>query len=651
MTTQDTQNITPEEAAKKLAALIPSPDDAPEEPSALAHSTADTPAPPEERLPVVSAAGPAPPLHAFVVDDDKGGTKKKPTTRARASAAGSNAAKREVEKMLPSAVRVHVYKRNRHGKMSFVSDYSANDLAAQGSIERFLHEYVVPEYEYGEYAVYMQQPGAQELKPLGSVSLEEPLSHRRRREGNGGDTKEILDLFMKQHNEAVAASAQQKDPLQQMQETLKFLEGMRGDKGEKSSMDPMMMMLLMQMQQKQAPAGPDPIMLKIIERLERMEESSFNAAMLPPPPPPPPPPPDPMASLAPLLQMMMSQQKQSTDLLIAAMTNKSNPVEDLARLNAITGATDDRMTTKDMIALIPTLKDLIAPNRDRSSMTEAMETLRSVKLLEREFGGGGNEASSSFWDFLRDFITSDAGARIAEAMMAQDAAKKVDERQQQRRMAAQGVVSEEEASEEEGLVIPEAFRKTEAVALNTAATSPERLQALVRAFQRLGAYPDFRPYMAKIIGLMKENRKMECLDFVGQFLESMVDAGAIELEPAQKSLDDLRTYWIIVRQQLKMPDTPEVFPEGYEPEPDDAEDDAEDEHAATVTPAGPNAQQRLAPDTDADDDDEEEGEIDAPRRSRRNPERDVKPLEPTLEQLRAQEELRKERERELASAG
>ena len=330
-----------------------------------------------------------------------------------------------------------------------------------------------------------------------------------------------------------------------------------------------------------------------------------------------------MASLAPILQMMMAQQQQATQILVAAMQNRSNPVEDLARLTALTGATDDRMTTKDFLTMLPTIKDMIAPNQGKSTMAEALETMRSVKLLEREFGGGQETgAASSFWDFLKEFVTSDAGANIAAAITAQEGAKKVEDRQQQRRAIAanagqlpQQTQEQHQPAPEERLAIPESFREKYAIPINTASTPQERLEALVRSFQHLGAYPEFRPYMAKIIGLMKENRKIECLSFISDFLSAMIEAGALEQEACEKALLDLETYWLLVRQQLKMPDIPEVVPEGYDEEENEAEEPEEDEPE--------NA----------------EREIEPPRNARRNPERDVVPLDPTPEQMAARQAL------------
>ena len=150
--------------------------------------------------------------------------------------------------------------------------------------------------------------------------------------------------------------------------------------------------------------------------------------------------------------------------------------------------------------------------------------MRHVKILEREFGGGPqDQAASSFWDFLRDFITSDAGSKVAEAITAKQNREKIDARHDQRRLAAEnaGAPPQQEPKqlpEPEGIVIPESFRQKHSVDINNAATAPERLKALIIGLQHLGAHPEFSPYVANIFGLAKVNRRMEALDFLAQFL-------------------------------------------------------------------------------------------------------------------------------------
>lgn len=612
---------TPKTPAEKLAAIVPDP--TAENPAKSEKAKpANAEAPSQEPQTAVSAGGPAPPLHTLELEEEK-----KPAGRRRApapkpTAASNNAAKKELQKLLPSSHRVHVYKRNRHGSQSFVNDYSASDLAQQGSMERFLKEYVVPEYGYGEYALYMQLPG-KDLQPLSSVSVEEPLSHKRRTGGN--DTKELLELIMSQQEKARAEAAQQKDPMEQMRDMLGFLQGMSGGEKEKSSMDPMMLMfMMMQQQNRPAPStGPDPIILKLIDRLDRMEDQTNAMAMMPPPPPPPPPASSPMDGFAAMMQVLAEQQASSNALLVEALRSKSperDPVQDLAKLTALTGATDDRMTTKDFLAMLPTLKDMIAPDRGKSSMGEALDTLRTVKLLEREFSPGEDQ-EGGFWAFLRELISSDAGTRIAEAITAKEGATKVEARHGKRRLAAENAEREatgaeaEAEAEAESLPIPESYRTKYAVELNNAGNAPERLKALVTGLQHLGMHVAFRPYVAKVFGLTKENRKMEALHFLGEFLDALIDAGALEVEACQRAVENLEDHWDLVRTQLKMEVKPEVYPEGYEPP---SQGEASGEHEI---------------------DEEGEDEVDPPRKTRRNPARD---MEPTHPDVRAQQGLEAE---------
>lgn len=332
-----------------------------------------------------------------------------------------------------------------------------------------------------------------------------------------------------------------------------------------------------------------------------------------------------MESFASMMAVLAEQQRSSNQMLVEAIRARPaerDPVADIARLTQLTGATDDRMTTKDFLTMLPSLKTMIAPDPGKSSLSEALDTMRHVKILEREFGGNSQEniAASSFWDFLRDFITSDAGTKVAEAITAQQGRDKVDARHDQRRLAAENAVAEEPP--QEGIVVPESFRQKHAVEINTAVTAPERLKALITGLQHLGMHPEFRPYVAKVFGLAKPNRRLECLDFLAQFLEALIESGALEVEACKQAIEDLDTYWALVRQQLGMEDIPEVFPEGY---------------VDTKAEAASSGEYEL----------EEEDEVDPPRKSYRDSARD---MEPTHPEIRSQQGLEEQVPAEMETA-
>jgi|GEM_PF-3537665 len=529
---------------------------------------------------MVSTGTQAPPIltHDLAEPPKPPASRSRANGRGRASAAAPTAAAKQLQKLLPSGVRVHVNKRRENGAMSFIGDYSANDVAGSGSMERFIKEHIVPSYGYGEFALYLQRPNKAELEPVATVNIEAPLDARR---PGGGDTKELVELFMKQQQLARDEAAKRKTPLEELTDTLAMLKtmGLAGNE-EKSSMDPMMMMMMMQMQKPAAaPSGPDPLMLKLIERLDRMEEDRFIGGpnMLPPPPPPPQQD-NSMEGFAMIMKAMADQASNNTALLIEAMKGNQaprDPVQDLATLTKLTAAGDDRMTTKDFFTMLPTIKGLIAPESGKNSITDALETMRTMKVLEREFSPQHDpnaEQASSFWDFLKGLVQSDAGARIADAVMAKQQAQQVEARHDQRRMTAESAADAarpqeqpQQPQEQEGVGIPDSYEK-HAMNLSTAATAPERLKAGIEGLQHLAMYPEFRQYVATIFGHAKMNKKIECLDFSARFLGSLVQAEALQEEPAQKFLEDLEEHWDLVRSTLGMPDIPEVFPEGHEPE-------------------------------------------------------------------------------------
>jgi hypothetical protein len=353
-------------------------------------------------------------------------------------------------------------------------------------------------------------------------------------------------------------------------------------------------------------------MLKLIERLDRMDEDRFHPAMIPPPPPPPPAPDNTMEGFATIMKAITDSQQQSNLLLVEMMKSNNqhrDPVADLANLTKLTAAGDDRLTTKDFLTMLPTIKTMIAPE-GKNSVQDAVETLRSMKILEREFTpqiDPNAEQAAGFWDFLKGLVQSDAGARIADAVMAKQNADAVDQRHDQRRVAAQSAAdaaqSHPQAPEEAGITIPESFNK-HASELANAATPPERLKAGIEGLQHLAAYPDFRMYIAPIFGLAKQNRRIESLNHCHRFLMSLVEAQALEEDPVMKFLEDLDEHWTLVRSTLGMPDIDEVFPEGYV---------AESEEGSSNEESG----QYEVDDSDPDD------PIDPPAEAKRDPMRDI----------------------------
>jgi len=365
--------------------------------------------------------------------------------------------KKEITRLLPSAHRIYVYKVKDDGKQTFCSEYSAQELQGSGTIEAFLRKFVVHEYEYGTFNLYLYDGSTENPRPIGSVTIEAPASHKAALNGNGHSRgseslKELYEL-QKEMAEAVQKQAQaqavpQKSPSEEYREMFKSMAEMKamlGDgKSNNDSMSPMMMMWMMQQRQPPPPPQVDPtlsrMMEKVMERIENMEREQQMLAIQPPPMMP--------DQGRPQAEVLMQMMQENTRVLIAAMQNnnqdKRDPIMDLANLSKLIESKNDTLTVKDIFTMIPQIKEMVAPAGATSDpFQKTVENFRLFKLMQREFGedrpanGQGQPPQDNFFTFAKGLLQSDVGKSIAAQIMQQGAGQEAARMHDQRRMNQQ----------------------------------------------------------------------------------------------------------------------------------------------------------------------------------------------------------------------
>lgn len=580
---------------------------------------------PNEIVNVEVHSGPLEPAPSPVhYEDPSPPAQKAPSARKPAAKAppANGSAKRDLSKVLPNPMRVYVYKRGSDGKRKFINDYSAEDLQGSGTIEVFLRRYVVPEYDYGDFHLYYYD-GTNEPKPIGSVAIEAPKQKAAPvAQEKTESVRELYDLAMKMSQQNQQPQRSPAEELTGMISTMKSLGIMGENKGGNEMMLPMLMMMMNKPQQ---PQGPDPVTLKILERLERMEEEHrMQAAFTPlPPAPPPAPPVDPAASIAPLVQVM----QENTRMMIEAFRSQKqerDPVRDLADLaKLIESRNTEQITTRDMLTLLPQVRDLMMPkDQQKDPFEKTIENFRLFKLLQREFSGAESpsqqaaqqaaQEQSSFWDFAKSLLTSDIGRSIASQITTANSQQQMADAQQMRRMQQQRAAHEvaarraaqeralaaqnaqlaapppptaqpvqtappppvqppppppaaqEEQEEEEGVSVPDGFVTTHAPQINNAANDAERIGAIITSFQLLATSEDFRPVIAKMFGLCKQNRRVEALEHLRDILGFFAENEILEARIPDVAVADFDRHWKLIRNRLGFPEIPEVAPDGDE---------------------------------------------------------------------------------------
>jgi hypothetical protein len=155
-----------------------------------------------------------------------------------------------------------------------------------------------------------------------------------------------------------------------------------GDGG--MGMMPMFMMMMMMNQPK--PSGPDPMMMMLLTKLmDKNDDHVPPPAAFPYPPMAQSSATDNVAELAQLIQALKPAQT-------------STPVQDLAAIAQMFNKDNDKLTIKDLIALAPTLKDILGGgSKQNGSFAETVQNLGQLQQLLSGMNNNGEQGT--FWEF------------------------------------------------------------------------------------------------------------------------------------------------------------------------------------------------------------------------------------------------------------
>jgi len=407
---------------------------------------------------------PAPPLlHHEPMPPPSMGQQQKTRRLAAAPAPAPAAAtppvspRKDIARMIPSSHRVYVYKRHEDGQLSFINEYSAQDLQGVGTIEVFIKKYVSQAREGGKFVLYYFDPSTKQLEPqpMGTVSIEPPfasipgapvLPAPRQEPTLAEQMREVLEV---QKLAQQSQPAQSKSPMEEaMAEMMKGMmqkqmaamaSGEQSKDGGSGMMMMFMMMQLMNSQQQkpQTDAGMTRAIEKMIEKIERLEEEQRHLAMVPPPSPALPPSPEGPSPM----EMFMTMMSENNKLLISAMQGQNrerDPIKDMAELAVLLQPKNDTLTTADLFKMLPQMRDmLVPPGAAKDPFEKTIENFRLFKMMQREFGEGQQQQQApsdeaNFWSFAKGLIQSDIGKSIATQILSQGAGDQMASQHQQR---------------------------------------------------------------------------------------------------------------------------------------------------------------------------------------------------------------------------
>lgn len=273
----------------------------------------------------------------------------------------------ELYKFIQSAERVRIYRRARDhfggiGRLEYVNDYSARDLRETGSIDVFIHKYIVPRFGYGEYYVELVKADGTAYN-AGSVSVAAPLTEDVPKSGtDAGRLETLFDKF--------AALARERDKV--VEETIEkrrkeYMEMLGTANAQGRSPDMMTVMMLNESMRRATPAADSTSVLveAMREAIRETKESRTRASRH-------------FDDLPPISSLPMLPESPS-----GGMSEMAKAFAEVAK--SLRG---DSLTAKDMIALVeartpkPTdWKDIAATV---ASLTPTIRQLLGLDMLQRQ---------------------------------------------------------------------------------------------------------------------------------------------------------------------------------------------------------------------------------------------------------------------------
>jgi len=438
--------------------------------------------------------------------------------------------KNPFQEMLPNAHRLMIYKRNNTGQLSFVGEYSPYDLQRIGNVEIFLKEYVVPTYGFGEYSLAIQTPDAAQ-KPVGSVNIMPP------RQQTAGETQAFSDAMKLQGQVADKAKNEARE---QMNDMLKMMMAFRGKEGGGGNDTMMMMMMMNMMQAKQQPAV-DPMMQMLMQKLlSKMDEPQMA-------------PPAPMPYFPPASSGESGSFKDMVTAVTALMRpTQPTPLADVVAVAKAMKGDDDKLTVKDMISMLPTIKEMLVPKQQGNDSFR--KVIEDFSVLQQLISGNGPDTSAGFWEFagnlaqsLPEILNKEPvqAIRKKKGPLATQAAR-VKLKPQAAQPSNSIVPLNKEQIKKGAPPIHPGFKKY-AVAMKKA-FDEEKDGVLMETFLRglmflRKTHKKWQASVEAMISMMHSGNKVKALKYVEVFLHTFVDADLCEAEVAEAVYNCFEEHW------------------------------------------------------------------------------------------------------------
>lgn len=318
------------------------------------------------------------------------------------SAAARAVETRRMEAALPDMDRIRIYRREENGKLQVISDYSMQDIEADGDVAIFVNKRLRPAFGDMEYVVYTLKEGSEFPRAtIGKLAIAS---------SEKSEAAQIVRLMIDKLN------AQPETKPQSPQEMFNMIKEFAGNQGK---LDPMMVMLMPMMRDMVRPAQDQGVVQLLQQLLVKLE------APQPAPPPvafPMPehnPPVNPMEMFTAFVNMMNAMKPPAPpapeprpkllDELKEAITLFSPLlVPFLPKIMESFGGKNELKHQLDIMQMeMRALRDKPAPQVNGKSMVEMLREFNDLKTLAAQISPHPQPQpvmTEGFWDFAREAI-------------------------------------------------------------------------------------------------------------------------------------------------------------------------------------------------------------------------------------------------------
>ena len=458
--------------------------------------------------------------------------------------------------MVGAGERLLIHKRDpQNGQLTYVGQYSPEDLMRSGNVDVFLQEYIVPTWKEGEFQLTLQATDGT-LKPQGSRKIGAPPGSQ----GSGSNTetslKELVELQQKMDEKAKNEGMEEMKNMVTMMTALKAMnpskEGAAPD--PMASMMPMMMMMMMMNKQ---PSGPDPMLMMLMSKLDRADDT---------------PPPMTMPMLpAPAADTSM------TDLaaLITALkpTGQSTSTQDLiAMAQMLKGDDGEKITVKDLITLAPTLKDMFSSGDKPGSFRETVENLGMLQNITQ----GMQPDEGGFWEFASQLVGNLPA--LTEAINAKKNGTAL-------ATPAAATAAAPSKTGKKVPPIPAGFDKFAEKMMKASEDDDEGalIEQCLRGMMFLREKsPQWKPYVEACITFASREEQEKSMKYIEVFLQTFLDKKHIDAECANSTYQAFEDHWEQVLVSLGLKKAEDVEPEEDPDSDGDDEGDGDDDDSEGV---------------------------------------------------------------------